>query len=150
MSLAAIRAAFEVVAGGPAAKLVLLALANRANSEGRTWPSVAVIAADTELHVRSIHRAIKVLVDAGLLEVIHRNGRPSVYVVLPMTLCHTPLTKTTKTYDTVSPEPIRNRSRTAQAASAPVENPSAHDRYFMPGSGWIEDFTTRGANGVHP
>ena len=150
MSLAAIRAAFEVTGVGPTAKFVLIAIANRANSEGRTWPSQAVLAVDTELSRRTVQNAIETLVKAGFVEVIHRNGRPNVYNVLPAHLLRIPAHLTTKTGASPAHEPIRNQSRTARAASAPVENPGSRGRYFMPGTGWIEDFTTYGGNGVHP
>ena len=150
MSLAAIRAAFEVTGVGPTAKFVLIAIANRANSEGRTWPSQAVLAVDTELSRRTVQNAIETLVKAGFVEVIHRNGRPNVYNVLPAHLLRIPAHLTTKTCASPAHEPIEPVKEPRSCSSEPVENPRRRDRYFMPGSGWIEDFTTHGGNGVHP
>lgn len=150
MSLDAIRAAFEVTGIDPTAKFVLVAIANRANADGRAWPSAAALAADTGLHRASIFRAIDTLVEADVLTVIHRKGRSNVLTVEGVAqsdrgVAQNDSTRRTERHRT-SKEPVNY----ARAARALAENPKTPARYFLPGSGWIEDFTTNGGNGVHP
>ena len=56
----------------PRAKLVLLALADHANSEGICWPSVALLGTKTGLSRRQIQRHLKALRDCGEIEVVER------------------------------------------------------------------------------
>ena len=50
-------------------RLVLLAIADRANDEGRdAWPSVSTLAQKTRLHARTVQRCIKSLLESGELE----------------------------------------------------------------------------------
>jgi len=72
MSVQAISAAFAVQGLSPSEKLVLLALANFADSDGRCWPSQARLALDTGLTDRQIRRVFVSLVDAGLMTKEHR------------------------------------------------------------------------------
>jgi hypothetical protein len=61
MSVQAIAWALSVKAGSPAAKAVLLALANYANEHGTCWPSQRRLAEDTEQSVDSVRRYLKLL-----------------------------------------------------------------------------------------
>jgi hypothetical protein len=58
MSNAAINSAYRVKAGSSTNKTVLIALANRANDEGKCWPSVTKLMAETELSERAIRSAL--------------------------------------------------------------------------------------------
>ena len=53
--------------GDPVAKLVLLKLADNANDEGRCWPSVANISAETELCERTIQTKIRAMEKLGVI-----------------------------------------------------------------------------------
>lgn len=59
--------AFEQNCPTPAAKLVLIKLADHADDEGTCFPSQARVAADTGLARETVNRAIKALVGVGLL-----------------------------------------------------------------------------------
>ena len=65
--------ACEAKVGDALAKLVLIALANRANDSGECWPSLARIASDCETSESSVKRKIKVLEQCGLLKRINRS-----------------------------------------------------------------------------
>ena len=66
--------ALAQTAGSPAAKSVLLILANRADHSGRCWPGINGILAQTELGRRTVIAKIKELEAAGFLCVEHRGG----------------------------------------------------------------------------
>jgi hypothetical protein len=65
----------------PTAKLVLLALGLRAGTDGRAWPSVARLCADTGLSARAVRYAVQSLAEAGHLGVDHRPGRSLIVTV---------------------------------------------------------------------
>ena len=70
--------------GGPA-KAVLRDLADRANRSAVCWPSVATIAASTDLSERTVQRALRLLEAEGLI-VTTMTGRSSRYVLqIPVT-----------------------------------------------------------------
>ena len=50
-------------------KFLLLMMANYADANGKCWPSVSTLSLDTGLSRSAIHRAIKTLVNIGLLKV---------------------------------------------------------------------------------
>jgi hypothetical protein len=54
--------------------LVLLALANRARADGHCWPSVTVLARETNQSRRNIYHAIRTLEESDILHVEHSNG----------------------------------------------------------------------------
>lgn len=68
MSIQHSSAVWTASVGDPVAKLVLLKLADNANSEGRCWPSIARICAETELSERTVQRKMSMLESAGLIE----------------------------------------------------------------------------------
>lgn len=72
MSVKAISWAWENGRGTAAQRLVLLALADSANDDGECWPGMGTIAKKTGVSVRSVHRAIGALEQAGLVEVQER------------------------------------------------------------------------------
>ena len=57
------------------ARLVLLALADRADEYGRSWPSVQYLAARCRLSPRAVQRAVAELASIGELEIDHGGGR---------------------------------------------------------------------------
>lgn len=60
-------------------KATAFALHSYCGSKSHCWPSVATLAADTGLSPRSIHRAIKSLVEAGMLVVERRTRKDGSY-----------------------------------------------------------------------
>lgn len=80
--------------------LVLLSLADQANDEGRTWPSVAHLAQRARCSERHVRRILKELEESGWLRIEHRAGRSSMYwLTIP-----TPDTQVTPDVE-VSPDP---------------------------------------------
>ena len=68
----------------PSEKLVLLALADQANDEGRQcWPSLANIARRSGQNERTVRRALRSLEEKGHLEAIQRTGTSSQYHLHP-------------------------------------------------------------------
>lgn len=67
MSFRITAAAWAVKGLSPAAKLVLIRLADMANDEGVCWPSYASIARDVEIDVRSVRRIVAALEAAGIV-----------------------------------------------------------------------------------
>lgn len=86
MSIEVLNWALSVRTGSPAAKSVLLILANRANHNGRCWPGIDGIAEQTELARRTVIAKIKQLEANGFFCVEHRGGtgdgrKSNVYVL---------------------------------------------------------------------
>ena len=73
--------------GSPTAKAVLAYLAERANNDGECWPSVDLIAAETELGRRTVIRQIAALETGGWLAVI-RSRRGNRYRLAVVTKRH--------------------------------------------------------------
>lgn len=65
----------------PTAKLVLLALAIRANTEGRAWPSVKRICMDTGLSERAVQTALQSLVKDKFITMDGRSGHTSMLTI---------------------------------------------------------------------
>ena len=77
----------------PTEKLVLLAIADCANDEGKAWPAASTLMRKTSLSESSVRRAVGVLVEKGLMQQFQRPGTSPVYMVNP---CHsdTPVRET--------------------------------------------------------
>ncbi len=67
MSIRAIAWALNVKTGSPTTKLVLIKLADNANDGGACWPSVALVAKQTELSERAVQQHIRRCEELGLL-----------------------------------------------------------------------------------
>jgi hypothetical protein len=67
----------------PADRLVLLALADRCNSAGLCWSSLADIARRAGLDQRRVRRIVRHLEACGALVVERRRGRSSIYRPMP-------------------------------------------------------------------
>lgn len=74
MSIPALNWAIQQQAGSPAAKLVLLLIADRADERHSCWPSQNRLADESEQSVKSVQRHIKALVRLGLLRVERREA----------------------------------------------------------------------------
>jgi hypothetical protein len=94
----------------PGEKLVLLALADQANDEGRQcWPAVSTIARKSGQGERTVRRALSDLESKGHLTRQHRDGSSTQYHVHPCQIGTpanpAPLPKTTKTPAKLAPKP---------------------------------------------
>ena len=74
MSIEALNWALSQKTGSPAAKSVLLILANRAGHDGKCWPGIDGIAKQTELAERTVIRHIQGLAADGFICIVHRGG----------------------------------------------------------------------------
>lgn len=73
MSIEAIAAAIRIKTGDPAAKHVLIMLANRHNADtGHCIPSISTIAAECEMSVETVRRKLAYLVGQCLIRVVPR------------------------------------------------------------------------------
>jgi hypothetical protein len=110
----------------PGEKLVLLALADQANDEGRQcWPSVDTIGQRSGQGERTVRRALASLEERGHLTRQHRDGTSTQYHVHP---CQTgrpvksaPLPKTTSTPAKLAPKPPRTTTNKQTARVIPVD-----------------------------
>jgi DNA-binding Lrp family transcriptional regulator len=95
----------------PTEKLVLLALADAANDEGLCWPSIATIARKSGFSERSVQRSIRAAEGMGLITREEVIGKGCKYRLIPRQSGTgdrvAPVTETTKTPDTVAPNPSR-------------------------------------------
>ena len=96
----------------PGEKLVLLALADQANDDGRNcWPAVETICKRSGQGERTVRRALQSLESKGLLTRHHREGTSTQYHIHPCQIGTpaktAPLPKTTKTPAKLAPKPSR-------------------------------------------
>ncbi len=77
--------------GNPTAKAVLLRLADYANDRGECFPSITLIAEETEFSPRAIKTAIDLLEEVKIIQVDRSNGRHNRYKI--MSESFTPKTK---------------------------------------------------------
>ncbi len=94
----------------PFQKLVLVALADRANDEGVCWPSIETLSKKTGMTGRGVQKTIRTLEEFGLLERQETTGRSNKYVlILPLNPVHPqeddPRTTFTPPLNTVHPTP---------------------------------------------
>ncbi|HCZ8848598.1 TPA: helix-turn-helix domain-containing protein [Proteus mirabilis] len=74
MSMILTARALQIKTGNPLRKLVLVKLADNANDQGEAWPSVAYIAEQCEISVRSVQNHITELEKMGLLKTEFRKS----------------------------------------------------------------------------
>lgn len=79
MSIEALNWAWEQPVAKAATKLVLLSLADHANSDGECWPSMKRIAERSDISPRHVSRAIEELVELGLIEKANRRRHGGQY-----------------------------------------------------------------------
>jgi len=84
-------------------KLVLLALADHADDDGRCWPSLERVAAKCGIQVRAVQKRIRDLQHDGQVQVVNRPGRSNMYLITPVPQ-DTPVLKDTPVpQDTTTP-----------------------------------------------
>ena len=94
----------------PFQKLVLVALADRANDDGVCWPSIDTLAKRTGMTGRGVQKVIRSIEDLGLLERQESTGRSNKYLLkLPLNGVHPqeddPRTQFTPPLNSVHPTP---------------------------------------------
>ena len=130
-----------------AAKHALLVICCHADyPAGRAELSLRDLAAGMGASLNTAVEASRRAVEAGYLAVDKSPGRITIWR-LTVAATDTPTVAATDTdcrggRDTLIGS--LDKSRSGVAARQPVENPGRRGRYFMPGSGWIEDFTNGG------
>jgi Helix-turn-helix domain len=75
----AITWAWQARVGDPAAKLVLMKLADQANDDGICWPSQRTLSEHLEMPERTLRRKLEILTARHLIEVVRRANRSNVY-----------------------------------------------------------------------
>lgn len=75
MSIRIMSAIFDSLSLGPTERLIMLALADHADDDGRCYPSMARLSQRTGLSERAIQTNVKNLTDAGYLKVITGGGK---------------------------------------------------------------------------
>lgn len=142
----------------PGEKLVLLALADQANDEGKQcWPSVDTIGHRSGQGERTVRRALASLESQGHLTRQHRDGTSTQYHVHPCQngspVKSAPLPKTTKTPAKLAPKPSRTTNE-GLANAKPIRAfrrkdwPAIPD--WMPAEPWNGFIEMRRRNGNMP
>lgn len=130
MSVGAITAAFALQGVSPSEKLVLLALANYADENGRSYPSQRRLAADTGLTDRTIRKVLTDLEGRGLLgrmERLRSDGSRSSDII---TLClDAPISGGAEIISGGVRKPLPGGAETASALTTfePSSNPEGTD-----------------------
>lgn len=83
MSISLMSAIFESTTLGPTERLIMLALADHANSEGACYPSIGRLCQRTGLSERAVQTNIRKLVEAGYIRIAPGGGkgRPNLYFI---------------------------------------------------------------------
>lgn len=74
MTMQAINWALETKTGGPVTKLLLMTLANYANEQGESYPSLVRLAEETEQSTAAVKRNLGKLIERGLIVRCARGG----------------------------------------------------------------------------
>lgn len=101
MSIRLMSAIFKSETLGPTERLVMLALADHADDDGRCYPSIARLRQRTGLSERAVQTNIRKLVDQGYIRIIPGGGKgnPNLYFVSANPAADAPRTKCTPAAD---------------------------------------------------
>ena len=110
----------------PTVKLVLYALASRANSQDRCWPSIATLAADTGLQRRAVQLHLGRLVQRGALVREVRPGRSNALRLILQALLASVVAPGSSTSPCSKGDQFDGRARTSCTPGAHVVHPPAH------------------------
>ena len=138
MGVVHIRAAYELTAGGPGLKGVLLAFADRACDEcGLAWPGIKYLAEHAELGETKTREAIRILTERGFLSVhgFAKGGRglSTEYIVLPHVAklstapcgkCREMMKRHHTGVGFTGPEPVKPITRRRKSHHTGVDHPS--------------------------
>jgi DNA-binding transcriptional MocR family regulator len=108
----------------PSAKFAYIALALRAGKDGRAWPSIARLMADTGYSRATVHRALSRLADDGLIEVVHRHGSSSIRSLGGLTVRPTPITGETPPISLVRPRSSKEVNQEVATTGSTAKRPA--------------------------
>jgi DNA-binding transcriptional MocR family regulator len=125
------RAVLDIEGLPPSETLVLIALALRAGNDGRAWPSIARLCADTRLSDSTVRRAIHALAEAGYLIVRRQPGRG---LMLTVTVARSPRpdTAVTMTAPARSPRPRPRSPRPESAVTVTGRSNKEEEMKYAP------------------
>lgn len=128
MSIEMLNWAFHLQMESPTDKLVLIALADHANHDGASWPSIARLCLFTALSERTVRTALRRLEADGLLQTVVEHGRTNRYKLTPATTapgdsCPPPRHLSPPTPAGAAPEPPIT---TNEPSSPPVKGKRPH------------------------
>lgn len=116
-------------------KLILLALADWADDQGRCWPSVAQLSAKSSKSERTVQAALKSLESKGALARDMKPGKGTVYTINPrsgFTPAETaPPQRLRRTPAAAAPNTSIHTNREANASLTPLP-PKRADRFVLP------------------
>lgn len=107
-------AIFESKTLGPTERLIMLALADHADDDGRCYPSILRLCARTGLSERAVQTNVKTLTEKGYLKVLVGGGKgnANLYFVSPNPAANAP-------YEAQNPAASAPRRKCTPAADAP-------------------------------
>ena len=124
MSFTAIRWAWSQPTGRSSSKLVLLALADRADDAGMAYPSIATLAADTDLDRKTVMPALAHLERLGLVVCARGAGKSTRYqLILTAVTTVEPVPKTGQVQETApvpKTGPVSKNGTSPKNGTAPV------------------------------
>lgn len=112
-----LNAVWDLPLGSSTDKLVLVALADYANAQGRCWPSMDTLSRRTELTPRTVQKAVARLKSLGWVEVIHTSGHSNVFVI------HTPVFRTGTPVPGSPPPPSQGRGTPVPRSPITLRDP---------------------------
>jgi biotin operon repressor len=128
VSIRIMSAVFESKTLGPTERLVMLALADHADDEGKCYPSILRLCERTGLSERAVQTNVKKLTEAGYLAVHIGGGKgnANLYFVSPNPAANAPRTKCTPAPDAPqTPHDVRpNPAPDAPEPSGNIKEPS--------------------------
>jgi hypothetical protein len=137
------------------ARHVLMVLEYAHANDGRAWPSVPTLAAETGWSERTVQRALRELEETGdIATMVSVSGHATVYSLWitrgdresPVTVSPKGVTDSPKGVTESHPEGskkvLRRRAATSSNGSTPVDNRrngarTDHRGTFLPGTGWV-------------
>lgn len=114
MSIRLMAAIFESTTLGPTERLVMLALADHADDDGRCYPSISRLCQRTGLSERAVQNNTRKLVEAGYIRIVIGGGKgnSNLYFVSANPAADAP-------YSSNNPAPDAPRTKCTPAAGAP-------------------------------
>lgn len=131
MSIRLMSAIFESETLGPTERLVMLALADHADDDGRCYPSIARLCQRTGLSERAVQTNIRKLVDQGYIRIVLGGGKgnSNLYFIsanpaadAPRRKC-TPAADAPQTPQEMRPNPAADAPEPSRTTIEPSEDP---------------------------
>ena len=128
------RLVFRVAGLGKNPRYILDAIADRANENGRAWPSEQLLAESTDMSVRSVRDAIRELEDRGILKITRRGWHQSnIYEIQLRMLAELPRVRADQTgTDQIAGLATRDRQISSVRPAEIVKQTGKTDRQNRP------------------